>query len=222
MEKLWNQRFDTWVAEKAPNRVSATQKPMTQRRRRTITWARDASIPGTLASRLLACQIIAIPSNSGNGREPLGRDLVFTAKALREAFEDVMEGAGGSLGTWIVLNAISDEGIVSHSILASRAHVDGATITYHVDRAEKLGLVQREVDPADRRVKTLRLTPEGERLYKTLWSVARSFERQVMAGITDADQTRLRRVLAKLRANLAAPSGEEPARRRGRAAPPRE
>lgn len=133
-----------------------------------------------------------------------------------------MEGAGGSLGTWIVLNAISDEGIVSHSILASRAHVDGATITYHVDRAEKLGLVQREVDPADRRVKKLRLTPEGERLYKTLWSVARSFERQVMAGITDAEQTRLRRVLAKLRANLAAPSDEEAARRRGRAAPPRE
>jgi MarR family transcriptional regulator for hemolysin len=133
-----------------------------------------------------------------------------------------MERAGGSLGTWIVLNAVAGEGLVSHSILASRAHVDGATITYHVDRAEKLGLVQREVDTADRRVKKLSLTPEGERLYKTLWSAARSFERQVMAGITDADQARLRRVLAKLRSNLdAARSGEGPARRRGRAAPPR-
>ena len=131
---------------------------------------------------------------------------MFTAKELREAFEDVMAQAGGSLGTWIVLNAISDEGFVSHSILASRAHVDGATITYHVDRAENLGLVQREVDSADRRVKRLRLTPEGERVYKELWKAARAFETRVTAGITDAEQTRLRRTLAKLRANLAAPS----------------
>jgi MarR family transcriptional regulator for hemolysin len=153
--------------------------------------------------------------------EPFGRDLVFTAKALREAFEDVMERAGGSLGTWIVLNAISDEGFVSHSILATRAHVDGATITYHVDRAEKLGLVQREVDPEDRRVKLLRLTPEGERVHKELWSAARAFEAQVMTGITDAEQARLRRTLAKVRANLAAPPGEAPASRPGTAAPRR-
>jgi MarR family transcriptional regulator for hemolysin len=132
-----------------------------------------------------------------------------------------MARAGGSLGIWIVLNAISAEGFVSHRILASHAHVDGATITYHVDRAEKLGLVQREVDPDDRRVKRLRLTPEGERRYAELGAVARTFEARVMDGITDAEQARVRRTLAKLRANLAAPSGEAPARRKGTAAPPR-
>jgi MarR family transcriptional regulator for hemolysin len=163
---------------------------------------------------MIRCQIIATPTDTG----PLGRDLVFTAKELREAFEDVMERAGGSLGTWIVLNAVSDEGFVSQSVLASRAHVDGATITYHVDRAEKLGLVQREADPNDRRIKRLRLTAEGERIYKELWSAARAFEAQVMNGITDAEQARLRRTLAKLRANLAAPPVEAPAPRSGTAA----
>ena len=153
--------------------------------------------------------------------EPLGRDLVFTAKEIREAFEDVLEHAGGSLGTWIVLSAIKDEGIVSHRVLASHAHVDGATITYHVDRAEKLGLVAREPDPNDRRVKRLRLTHAGERAYEELWAAAREFQAKVVTGITDAEQARLRRTLAKLRANLAAPADEEPARRRGTAAPPR-
>jgi MarR family transcriptional regulator for hemolysin len=175
----------------------------------------------TLANPMVGRQIIANPSNMGNSMEPLGRDLVFTAKEIREAFEDVMERAGGSLGTWIVLNAINAEGIVSHSILASHAHVDGATITYHVDRAEKLGLVTREVDPEDRRVKRLSLTPEGERVYKELWEAARAFEAQVMTGITEAEQARLRRTLAKLRSNLAAPSGGAPTRRRGAEAPPR-
>ena len=170
---------------------------------------------------MVGCQIISDQSNSGNSIEPLGRDLVFTAKELRESFEHEMERVGGSLGIWIVLNAISAEGLVSHRILASHAHVDGATITYHVDRAEKLGLVEREVDPDDRRVKRLRLTPEGERRYAELRSVARTFEAQVMDGITEAEQARLRRTLAKLRANLAVPSDEAPEHRKGTAAPPR-
>jgi DNA-binding MarR family transcriptional regulator len=167
---------------------------------------------------MLGCQIISPQSNIS---EPLGRDLVFTAKEIREAFEDLMERTGGSVGTWIVLNAASDEGFVSQSILASQAHMDGATITYHVDRAEKLGLVTREVDPADRRVRRLRLTPAGERLYKDLWAAAQDFQAQVLAGVTDAEQDRLRQTLAKIRANLAARSGEAPASRRGTAAPRR-
>jgi MarR family transcriptional regulator, transcriptional regulator for hemolysin len=159
--------------------------------------------------------------NSGDKVEPFGRDLVFTAKAVREAFEDVMARAGSSLGIWIVLNAISDEGFVSHRILASHAHVDGATITYHVDRAEKSGLVQREVDPGDRRVKRLRLTPEGTRVYKLLSTEARVFEAQLFAGVSEAEQARLRRTLAKLRANLDVPSDEAQAHRKGTATPPR-
>src|SRR5579864_9644542 len=218
IEKLWNQRFETWDAENAPKRLSTTQAPITQRRRRTIRCARRASMAWTLANPMVGCQIISDQSNLGNTVEPLGRDLVFTAKELRESFEHEMERVGGSLGIWIVLNAISAEGFVSHSILASHAHVDGATITYHVDRAEKQGLVQREADPDDRRVKRLRLTPAGERAYEELWSVASAFQERVMAGISEAEQTRLRRTLAKVRANLAAPSAEAPARRRGAAA----
>lgn len=115
-----------------------------------------------------------------------------------------MERAGASLGIWIVLNAASDEGVVSHSVLASRAHVDGATITYHVDRAEKLGLVRREVDPADRRVRRLRMTPKGERLYGKLRGTADAFGARMFEGISEAEQERARRTLEKIRANLGA------------------
>src|SRR5919198_1236780 len=37
IEKLWNQRFETCWAEKAPKRVSTTQTPMTARRWWAIT-----------------------------------------------------------------------------------------------------------------------------------------------------------------------------------------
>src|SRR5919198_1669432 len=83
--------------------------------------------------------------------EPLGRKLVFTAKALRDAFEETLHDAGGALGAWIVLNCLSDEGTISQRALAEHVHVEGATMTHHIDRLERLGLVRRQLDPADRR-----------------------------------------------------------------------
>ena len=135
--------------------------------------------------------------------EPALRQLVFTAKDVRTAFEQALERAGGSLGVWIVLNAVSDEGFISHRILASRAHVDGATITHHVDRAEKLGLVVREVDPSDRRVKRLTLTPAGVRLHRTLLAEVGALAERMLAGVTRRELDSLARTLEKINANLA-------------------
>ena len=134
--------------------------------------------------------------------EPLGRQLVFTAKAMRESFEDVLERHGGSLGTWIVLNALSDNGMVSQSVLASHVRLEGATITHHVDRMEELGLVLRRVDPADRRVRRLELTTTGVRLHEKLLAAAREFEGRALAGLGERERAALRRSLARIRANL--------------------
>jgi MarR family transcriptional regulator, transcriptional regulator for hemolysin len=134
--------------------------------------------------------------------DPLGRQLVFTAKALREAFEDALERAGGSLGTWVVLNALSEQGIVSQTVLAGHAHVEGATITHHVDQLERLGLVRRHVDPADRRVRRIEPTAEGVRLHTRMLGEARRFEQKVFAGLSDAEREQLREVLARIRENL--------------------
>ena len=133
---------------------------------------------------------------------PALRQLVFTAKDVRTAFEATLEQAGGSLGIWIVLNAVSDEGFISHRILATRAHVEGATITHHVDRAEQLGLVVREVDPSDRRVKRLRLTPAGIRLHKKLLTEVDKLAEQALAGISERDVAHLQSTLDAIRINI--------------------
>jgi MarR family transcriptional regulator for hemolysin len=140
----------------------------------------------------------------GNRGEPLGRQLVFTAKAVREAFEQALAEAGGSLGTWVVLSALSDVGIVSQSVLAGHVRLEGATITHHVDRLEKAGLVRRQGDPADRRVRRLELTEAGEELHDRLLAAARSFERTMLAGVSRADVDACRTVLARIQTNLSA------------------
>ena len=136
--------------------------------------------------------------------EPLGRQLVFTAKAMREAFEAELANAGGSLATWVVLSAISSEvGFINQSVLASRVRLEGATITHHVDRLEELGLVRRVADPNDRRVRRLVLTPEGKRLQRELVKAAKTFETKAFAGLSAKALSELGKALGRIGANLA-------------------
>ena len=141
-------------------------------------------------------------SNVTMSNDPLGRRLVFTAKAVREAFEQALNDAGGSLGIWFVLSALSDEGIISQSALGSHVHLEGATITHHIDRLEQLGLVRRKADPNDRRVRNLELTAEGESLHRLLFVAMRDFERRVFAGVSDKQRDELRTTLDRISANL--------------------
>jgi MarR family transcriptional regulator for hemolysin len=135
--------------------------------------------------------------------DPLGRQLVFTAKAMREAFEAALGAAGGSLGTWIVLSAISSEvGFINQSVLASRVKLEGATITHHVDRLEELGLVRRIADPNDRRVRRLELTPEGAKLQSKLMKAAKECEAKTLDGLSAKDCHALGGMLDRIRVNL--------------------
>jgi MarR family transcriptional regulator for hemolysin len=144
-----------------------------------------------------------------NLQRSVGRHLVFTAKALRAAFEETLAANGGSLGTWIVLNALSDVGCVSQATLATHVHLEGATITHHIDRLESLGLVRRLADPDDRRVRLLELTPPGLELYQRLLTAATEFEGAALAGVSAKERELLQRTLVRIQSNLAA-LGEEP------------
>ncbi len=140
-----------------------------------------------------------------NRPDPLGRTLVFTAKTMREAFEETLAAAGGSLGTWIVLSALSDEAeFVSQAALATHVHLEGATITHHVDRLEAAGLVRRRIDPDDRRARRLELTPAGTDLHQRLLTAVSTLEQQALRGLSATDRETLRRCLTTIQTNLAA------------------
>jgi MarR family transcriptional regulator for hemolysin len=146
-----------------------------------------------MSNRLLSNEVV---------NEPAGRHVVFTGKAVQEAFAAALADAGGSLATWVVLSALSDVGIVSQAVLASHVHLEGATITHHVDRLEAAGLVQRQLDPTDRRVRRLELTSAGEELHARLLAAAREFERRLTTGLSERDLAALHRILARIQANL--------------------
>ena len=53
--------------------------------------------------------------------------------------------------------------------LARQLDYDASNLTTVVDRLAQRGALDRQADPADRRVKALVLTPEGERLREEFW-----------------------------------------------------
>ena len=151
------------------------------------------------------------PNSTSPRLEPLGRQLVFTAKAMREAFEATLVRAGGSLGSWIVMSAIAEVHGMSQAALASHAHLEGATITHHVDRLEKAGLVRRVLDPADRRVRRLELTPAVVELHAHMMTAVIQLQTAVMAGLRQDEKDVMSRCLELIQANLAASGAPAPA-----------
>jgi DNA-binding MarR family transcriptional regulator len=85
---------------------------------------------------------------------------------MRRHFEATMAAAGLSPTQGKALRHLEEP--MNMRELASRLRVDASYITSIVDGLEVQGLVDRSVDPADRRVKILVLTPRGRRRYREL------------------------------------------------------
>jgi MarR family transcriptional regulator for hemolysin len=134
--------------------------------------------------------------------EPLTRQLVMSAKAIKAVFEDALAGEGATLATWVVLNGVERGRWTSQSGLAKQLRIEGATVTRHLDRLEREGLVTRSRDPEDRRQISVRLTPEGKLLHRRLRAVARRVDERVCEGLSDRDRSDLERVLERIRRNI--------------------
>ncbi len=78
--------------------------------------------------------------------------------------------------------------------LSHKLRCDPSTVTFLADRLEKKDLAFRQVDPGNRRVKTLHLTPAGQEARSTLVTAITS--RTPMAHLTTSDQHHLHQLLA--------------------------
>lgn len=134
--------------------------------------------------------------------EPLSRLVVMTAKAIKAQFEDALAMEGATLATWVVLNGVERGRWASQSGLAKQLRIEGATVTRHLDRLERQGLVTRSRDPRDRRQISVRLTPAGRLLHRRLRAVARRVDERVCQDLTERDRSDLERVLGRIRTHL--------------------
>ena len=146
----------------------------------------------------------AIPVPSGPpAAEPVGRAIASSAKLLSRAFERELAEAGGSQPVWLILLALKQQDWRTQQDLAAAVGIEGPTLTHHLDGLDKAGLIERARDPNDRRAVRVELTGAGDKLFKRLAKAAIGFDQRLRAGLSDEELDEFRRVLGRLRDNVA-------------------
>jgi len=135
--------------------------------------------------------------------EPVGRAVASSAKLLSRAFERELAEAGGSQPVWLILLALKQQDWRTQQDLAAAVGIEGPTLTHHLDGLDKAGLIERARDPNDRRAVRVELTGAGDKLFKRLAKAAIGFDQRLRAGLSDEELDEFRRVLGRLRDNVA-------------------
>jgi MarR family transcriptional regulator, organic hydroperoxide resistance regulator len=110
-----------------------------------------------------------------DGSDHAFRQLVHTLLAFLARHETVREGHAAAIGlagieytVLISVKYLATEGDVSVRELAAHLHLSGAFVTTVSNKLQQMGLLDKLVDPADRRRLRLMVTPQGESLLTSL------------------------------------------------------
>jgi MarR family transcriptional regulator for hemolysin len=137
-------------------------------------------------------------------QEPIGRMLASTQKLVTRAFEQELAAAGGSQPTWLILLALKQQEWRTQQEVAKAVGIEGATLTHHLDKLEKAGVIERTRDAGDRRAVRVELTDAGDKLFLELAQAAMRFDKRLRKGLSEDEVDALRETLERLRANVAA------------------
>lgn len=118
------------------------------------------------------------------------------------------------LSVWRVLAALWQHGDCRLRELAEVTSIDVSTLSRLVTNMETKQLVRRHRSGTDRRALKLSLTEKGRQLTEQIIPIARRHEQVAIRRLTDSEVRRLKRLLAKIYANMEPMRLEQAAARR--------
>ena len=128
----------------------------------------------------------------------IGFNLRCAQLTLFQHFSNSVGREGISAPQFGALLLIEANPDISQSAVAEALRFDRSTLVQIIDHLEGRGLVVRNVSPTDRRSHALRLTDEGVSELTMLKDLALQHEADVTTGLSEAEQTQLISLLAKL------------------------
>jgi DNA-binding MarR family transcriptional regulator len=137
--------------------------------------------------------------------EMFGFDVAETARAIRRDFDRRAATLGVTRAQWRVLVQLGVKGGQRQVDLAEALDVEPITLCRMIDRLEEAGLVERRRDEVDRRAWNIHMTDKARPVLAELHRLADQFHGDALAGISEEEQKQAVAVLARVRANLAAP-----------------
>jgi DNA-binding MarR family transcriptional regulator len=80
-------------------------------------------------------------------------------------------------------------------------HCDASNVTGIIDGLERKGLVSRQSDPHDRRIKVIQVEPEGIKMRETILDRLAQYDDYIFGALTAAETEQLVRIVEKLAAS---------------------
>lgn len=142
--------------------------------------------------------------------ERLFDEMSLFNRRLRAMFDMRTRATGLTLTRARALFALGRRGSLSQKDLAQELEIETPTLVRVLDGMEKQALIIRKADGADRRVKEIHVTPEGEAVGRQVQALARDIRAQLVKGVSEEDLQTTLRVLLQLNRNLAVSSAQEP------------
>ena len=120
---------------------------------------------------------------SDDDRPDLAAMVSRLARALIDAERPILAAHDLPMWGYVVLTALRDEPMRTQAALARSIGADKTRIIGVLDDLQDRGLIEREPDPADRRVRLLRLTAAGRKLHAKVRSAIRQREESLLSEL---------------------------------------
>ncbi|HVB89674.1 MAG TPA: MarR family transcriptional regulator [Beijerinckiaceae bacterium] len=128
--------------------------------------------------------------------------LYDVARMVRRRADQMARLRGTTRAQWLVLARLARHPGISQTELAGMVEVEPITVARLIDRLETRGLVERRLDPNDRRLRRLHLTPKAEPLLDEIDSLRASLNAVVTEGLDPSSLACVAETLRRMKANL--------------------
>ncbi len=124
--------------------------------------------------------------------------LMWLGRRVLAEEQPILAAHDISLWGYAVLTALRAEPMRTQSALARSIGADKTRLIAVLDQLQQRELIERQPDPADRRVHLLRLTSAGRRLHGDVRAAIRAVESSLLDPLPDADRRAFLRALQAL------------------------
>src|SRR5690348_4145436 len=136
----------------------------------------------------------------------LDRDMLTlmhdVARMQRTRFDQWARGYGMTRAQGLILLRLEGQPGLSQNEMAAICEVEPITVGRLVDRLEARGLLERRLDPSDRRIRRLHLLPAAEPILKEIQRYKEELFREITGDLDEETVELVTNALLKMKSKL--------------------
>jgi DNA-binding MarR family transcriptional regulator len=132
----------------------------------------------------------------------VGFTLSTIGYAVSRRFSELLAPLGLVPREFALLRAVGDREGRTQQAIAESLHIPPSRMVAFVDALEGRGLLERRLNPSDRRTRALHLTEEGQRLLARAFAEAVAHEQSLCGDLSQEERERLLELLSRVEASL--------------------